>query len=321
MLEQKKYNFCVIIIYVQDTFEILRRELKKMNNENINKTNINWYPGHMAKTKREIIEKLNLIDVVYEVVDARMPLSSKIVDIDELIKDKPRILVMTKYDLCDKTETDKIIKYYEELGYKVVAVDLMSGLNVKKILDYTKEIMDIENKKRESKGMKPRAARALIVGVPNAGKSTLINRLVGKKSAGVGDTPGFTKSLSWIRINKDVELLDSPGILWPKMEDQEAAHILACLSSIKEEILNPDAIAVFILRKLYELYPERLEERYGVVELDEDLIEVYDTIAKRRGALSRGGVADYDKVSNIIIRDLKNGYFGNITFDRLDVKK
>ena len=296
---------------------------KKMNEDtkSLPSTSINWYPGHMAKTKREIIEKINLIDVVYEVVDARMPLSSKIVDIDDLIKDKPRILVMTKYDLCDKTETDKIIKYYEELGYKVVAVDLMSGLNVKKILDYTKEIMDIENKKRESKGMKPRAARALIVGVPNAGKSTLINRLVGKKSAGVGDTPGFTKSLSWIRINKDVELLDSPGILWPKMEDQEAAHILACLSSIKEEILNPDAIAVFILRKLYELYPERLEKRYGVVELDEDLIEVYDTIAKRRGALSRGGVADYDKVSNIIIRDLKNGYFGNITFDRLDVKK
>lgn len=299
------------------------RKNKKMdeNTKSLPSTSINWYPGHMAKTKREILEKHNLIDVVYEVVDARMPLSSKIVDIDELIKDKPRILVMTKYDLCDKTETDKIIKYYEELGYKVVAVDLMSGLNVKKILDYTKEIMDIENKKRESKGMKPRAARALIVGVPNSGKSTLINRLVGKKSAGVGDTPGFTKSLSWIRINKDVELLDSPGILWPKMEDQEAAHILACLSSIKEEILNPDAIAVFILRKLYELYPERLEERYGVVELDEDLIEVYDTIAKRRGALSRGGVADYDKVSNIIIRDLKNGYFGNITFDRLDVKK
>ena len=293
--------------------------MKIMNNEN--KANINWYPGHMAKTKREIMEKLNLIDVVYEVIDARMPLSSKIVDIDDLIKDKPRILVMTKYDLCDKVETDKIIKYYENMGYKVVPVDLMSGLNVKKILDYTKEIMDIENKKRESKGMKPRAARALIVGVPNAGKSTLINRLVGKKSAGVGDKPGFTKNLSWIRINKDVELLDSPGILWPKMKDQEAAHILACLSSIKEEILNPDAIAVFILKKLYELYPERLEERYGIVELDEDLIEVYDMIAKRRGALSRGGVADYDKVSNIIIRDLKNGYFGNITFDRLDVKK
>ena len=288
---------------------------------NEDKTNINWYPGHMAKTKREIIEKLNLIDVVYEVIDARMPLSSKIVDIDDLIKDKPRILVMTKYDLCDKVETDKIIKYYENMGYKVVPVDLMSGLNVKKILDYTKVVMDIENKKRESKGMKPRAARALIVGVPNAGKSTLINRLVGKKSAGVGNTPGFTKSLSWIRINKDVELLDSPGILWPKMEDQEAAHVLACLSSIKEEILDTDAIAAFILKKLYELYPERLEDRYGISELDDDLTETYDMIAKKRGALSRGGVADYDKVSNIIIRDLKNGYFGNITFDRLDVKK
>ena len=306
-----------------DKYEKNKAERSDSNslNNGMGKTVINWYPGHMAKTKREIIEKLNLIDVVYEVIDARMPLSSKIVDIDELIKDKPRILVMTKYDLCDKVETDKIIKYYENMGYKVVPVDLMSGLNVKRILDYTKEIMDIENKKRESKGMKPRAARALIVGVPNAGKSTLINRLVGKKSAGVGNTPGFTKSLSWIRINKDVELLDSPGILWPKMEDQEAAHVLACLSSIKEEILDTDAIAAFILKKLYELYPDRLEDRYGIVELDEDLIESYDMIAKKRGALSRGGVADYDKVSNVIIRDLKNGYFGNITFDRLDVKK
>ena len=307
-----------------DMYQKRKIRAEKKNNDSqksFSKVHISWYPGHMAKTKREIVEKLNLIDIVYEVIDARMPLSSKIVDIDELIKEKPRILVMTKYDLCDKVETDKIIKYYENMGYKVVPVDLMSGLNVKKILDYTKEIMDIENKKRESKGMKPRAARALIVGVPNAGKSTLINRLVGKKSAGVGNTPGFTKSLSWIRINKDVELLDSPGILWPKMEDQEAAHVLACLSSIKEEILNPDAIATFILKKLYQLYPDRLEDRYGIVELDEDLVEAYDMIAKKRGALSRGGVADYDKVSNIIIRDLKNGYFGNITFDRLGVKK
>ncbi len=278
---------------------------------------INWYPGHMAKTKREIGEKLNLIDVVYEVVDARMPLSSKIVDIDDLIKNKPKILVMTKYDLCDKEETNKIIKYYEDLNYKVIPVDLMSGLNVNKIINTTMELMKEENEKRISKGMKERAARALIIGVPNAGKSTLINRLVGKKSAGVGNKPGFTKSLSWIRINKDIELLDTPGILWPKMDDQEAAHILACLSSIKEEILNSDEIATFILRKLYELYPDRLENRYGILELDEDLVEVYDIIAAKRGALSRGGVADYEKVSNIIIRDFKNGYFGPITFDRL----
>ena len=282
------------------------------------KNYINWYPGHMAKTKREISEKLNLIDVVYEVVDARMPLSSKIVDIDDLIKDKPRIMVMTKYDLCDKEETDKIIKHYEKLGYKVIPVDLMSNNNgCKKIIDATNELMVEVNNKRKEKGLMPRAGRVLIVGIPNAGKSTLINRLVGKKTAGVGNTPGFTKSLSWIRINKDLELLDSPGILWPKMEDQEAAHVLACLSSIKEEILNIDEIATFILRKLFELYPEKLEERYGIVELDEDYIETYDVIAARRGALTRGGVADYEKVSNIIVRDLKNGYFGSITFDRL----
>ena len=286
---------------------------------NENKTNINWYPGHMAKTKREIGEKLNLIDVVYEVVDARMPLSSKIVDIDDLIKDKPRIMVMTKYDLCDKTETDKIIKYYESTGYKVIPVDLMNNTNsgIKKIIEATNEIMVGVNNKRKEKGLMSRAGRVLIVGIPNAGKSTLINRLVGKKAAGVGNTPGFTKSLSWIRINKDLELLDSPGILWPKMEDQEAAHVLACLSSIKEEILNIDSIAIFILNKLFELYPEKLEERYGITELDEDYIETYDMIASRRGALSRGGVADYEKVSNIIVRDLKNGYFGNITLDRL----
>ena len=297
------------------------RQEKKNNQQNngFDKIQLNWYPGHMAKTKREISEKLNLIDVVYEVVDARMPLSSKIVDINDLIKDKPRIMVMTKYDLCDKTETDKIIKYYESTGYKVIPVDLMNNNNagVKKIIDATNEIMVDINNKRKEKGLMPRAGRVLIVGIPNAGKSTLINRLVGKKAAGVGNTPGFTKSLSWIRINKDLELLDSPGILWPKMEDQEAAHVLACLSSIKEEILNIDSIAIFILNKLFELYPEKLEERYGITELDEDYIETYDMIASRRGALSRGGVADYEKVSNIIVRDLKNGYFGDITLDRL----
>jgi len=282
-----------------------------------NLTNINWFPGHMAKTKREISEKLNLIDIVYEVIDARMPISSKIVDIDDLIKDKTRILVVTKYDICDKSETDKILKFYEDSGYKVLPLDLMNG-NVSNLINLTKDIMKDINALRVKKGMKERAARVLIVGVPNVGKSTLINRLVGRKSAGVGNTPGFTKSLSWIRVNKDIELLDSPGILWPKIENQESAHILASLSSIKEEILNIDEIACFILRKLYELYPEKLEERYGITELDEDLIEAYDIIATKRGALSRGGVADYEKVSNIIIRDLKNGYFGEITFDRLE---
>lgn len=299
--------------------KIRKEKIENSNqNEKFHKVVLNWYPGHMAKTKREIKEKLNLIDVVYEVIDSRMPISSKIVDIDELVGDKKRILIMTKYDICDKEETNKFIKYYEKLGYMVVPVDLMNGNDTSKIIDKSMEILQEENRKRLEKGLKPRSIRALIVGVPNAGKSTLINRLVGKKSAGVGNKPGFTKSLSWIRIHKDIELLDSPGILWPKIENQDNAHVLASFSSIKEEILDNMDLACFILRKMMKLYPKNLEERYGITELDDDFIETFDIIGKKRGALTRGGVADYEKVSNIIVQDLKNGYLGNVTFDRLE---
>ena len=285
-------------------------------NEKFQKNVINWFPGHMAKTRREISEKLNLIDIVYEIVDSRMPISSKIVDIDDLIKDKPRVLVFTKYDLCDKVETDKIVEKYKKMCYNVVTLDLMGG-NVNSLISITNDIMKNINLERSKKGLKERAARVLIVGAPNVGKSTLINRLVGKKSAGVGNTPGFTKNLSWIRVNRDIELLDSPGILWPKLENQESAHILAALSSIKEEVVNADEIACFILRKLFELYPDKLKDRYGIEELDDDFIEAYETIGKKRGLLSKGGVVDYEKVSTIIIQDLKNGAFGPITFDRI----
>jgi len=289
-----------------------------MNNENRQNTTINWYPGHMAKTKREIKEKLNLIDIIYEVIDARMPISSKIVDIDELIGNKKKILLMTKYDICDKEETDKFIRYYEDKGYTVIPLDLMNENPTDKLVSISKNLMIEENKKRKAKGLKSRSIRALIIGVPNVGKSTLINRLVGKKSAGVGNKPGVTKNLSWIRINKDIELLDSPGILWPKLENQESAHILAALSSIKEEIIDNMALSCFILKKMMKLYPSNLYDRYGIEKLDDDFIETFDIIGKKRGALTKGGVADYDKVANIIIKDLKNGYLGNITLDRLD---
>ena len=290
-----------------------------MNNQDNEKvfqnSNINWFPGHMAKTKREIGEQLNLVDIVYEVIDARMPLSSKIIDIDNLIQNKPRILVVTKYDLCDKTETDKILSWYKENGYYVVALDLMNG-NVQGLLNLTNDIMDEINRKRVLKGLKERSARVLILGAPNVGKSTLINRLVGKKSAGVGNTPGFTKNLSWIRVNPKIELLDTPGILWPKMDDQEVAKTLAAFSSIKEDILNIDDICFFIISKLFEYYPGRLKERYDVTDIS-DMILVYETIGKKRGALSRGGIVDYEKVSDIIMNDFKSGAFGKITFDRL----
>ena len=276
---------------------------------------IAWYPGHMAKTKREIKEKINLIDIIYEVIDARMPLSSKIKDIDDLIKDKPKILIMTKYDLCDKKETNKFIDYYEKVGYKVVAVDLMNN-NVKKILELSENVNKNLNAKRKAKGLKPRNLRALVIGIPNVGKSTLINRLVGKKAVGVGNKPGVTKSLSWIRINKDIELLDSPGILWPKLENQEQARILAIFSSIKEEILNKEELALFAIDIFTKLYKEKLEERYNIKVDNMTNIEVMEEIGKRRGCLSKGNIIDYEKTATIILNDIKNNAFKDITLDR-----
>ena len=286
--------------------------------EGVNKIGINWYPGHMAKTKREIREKINLIDIIYEVIDARMPISSKIKDIDDLIKDKPRILIMTKYDLCDKKETDKFISYYEKLGYKVVPVDLANNKNVKKVLDLSESVSEDLNEKRKSKGLKPRNLRALIIGIPNVGKSTLINRLVGKKAAGVGNKPGFTKSLSWIRINKDIDLLDSPGILWPKLEDQYEARILAIFSSIKEEILNKEDLALFAINILTKLYKDKLESRYNIKVDNMTNIEVMEEIAKKRGCVTKGNIIDYERAATIILNDIKNNAFKEITLDRLE---
>lgn len=284
--------------------------------EGVYKIGINWYPGHMAKTKREIREKINLIDIIYEVIDARMPISSKIKDIDDLIKDKPRILIMTKYDLCDKKETDKFISYYESLGYKVVPVDLANNKNVKNVLELSESVSKELNDKRKSKGLKPRNLRVLIIGIPNVGKSTLINRLVGKKAVGVGNKPGFTKSISWIRINKDIDLLDSPGILWPKLEDQYEARILAILSSIKEEILNKEDLALFAIDILIKLYKEKLEDRYNINVDNITNIEIMEEIAKKRGCLTKGNITDYERVSSIILNDIKNNAFKEITLDR-----
>lgn len=285
--------------------------------KSFSKTSINWYPGHMAKARREMKENINLIDVVYEVVDARIPISSKIVDIDDIIKNKPRILIMTKYDMCDQKQTDLIVDFYKSKGVDVVAVDLIKNINVSKIIEKTNVIANNLNEERKKKGMKSRNVRALVVGAPNVGKSTLINRLVGKKKAITGDKPGVTKQLGWIRVGTNIELLDSPGILWPKLENQDYAYNMAAFSSIKEEILDIQELAIFILKKLNKLYPDLLTERYGISNVSEDIVETLDAIGKKRGALMARAEVDYDKVYNIIVRDLKEGLIGKVTFDRL----
>lgn len=282
---------------------------------NENKTNINWYPGHMAKTKREIREKLDLIDIVYEVIDARMPISSRLEDVNDITKNKKKIIILTKYDLCDKSETDKIINSYKNNSI-VIPLDLLNG-DVSIVINETVKLMKEENDKRKLKGMQERPARVAIIGAPNVGKSTLINRLVGRRSVNVGNKPGVTKSLSWIRINKDVELLDTPGILWSKIKDYDRGYILASFSSIKEEVARPIDVAVYILRKLEELYPDLLKERYRIESLTDTLEEEFEVIGRLRGALQRGGVADYLKVATIIIKDLQEGRIGKVTFDRL----
>ncbi len=299
-----------------------KREMRKNKKKNEDKgslpsTSINWYPGHMAKTKREIKEKIGLIDIVFEVLDARIPLSSKNKDIDDIIKNKTRVIVMTKKDLCDLSETKKWKDYYEKLGYKVILTDLVHDGNLNEILSVTNEIANSMNAKRKEKGLKPRKVRILILGVPNVGKSTLINRLVKKKATNVGNKPGITKNLEWIRINKDLELLDTPGILWPRLEGKNMSLNLASMTAIKEEILNREDVAIYIIQKMLEFYPEQFKARYKLDDSFDEIVPILDYIAKNIGAIKNEDI-DYEKVYITILKDLRNGYIGGVTFDRYE---
>ncbi|QPA32032.1 ribosome biogenesis GTPase YlqF [Thermaerobacillus caldiproteolyticus] len=278
---------------------------------------IQWFPGHMAKAKREVQEKLKLIDIVFELLDARIPLSSRNPMIDEILANKPRIVLLNKADMADEAITKQWISFFEEQHLRALAIDSQAGTGVKQIVTAAKEMLKDKFAKMAAKGIKnPRPMRALIVGIPNVGKSTLINRLAGKHIAKTGDKPGVTKAQQWIKVGKEMELLDTPGILWPKFEDEEVGLKLATTGAIKDTILNLQDVAVYALNFLKQHYPERLKERYSLDGIPEDIVKLFDEIGRRRGCLMSGGAIDYDKVAELVLREIRTEKLGRLSFEK-----
>lgn len=276
---------------------------------------IQWFPGHMAKARREVTEKLKLVDIIFELVDARLPLSSRNPMIDQVIQQKPRLIILNKMDMADEAETKKWIKYFEEQGAYAVAINSLEGKGLQLVTKASKEILAEKWDRMIAKGIKPRAIRAMIVGIPNVGKSTLINRLSKKSLAKTGNMPGVTKAQQWIKVGKEIELLDTPGILWPKFEDPETGLKLAVTGAIKDSVIQMEELAVYALKFLEEKHPDRLKERYGIDGVNEDIVSTFDHIGKKRKFISAGGEIDYDMTAENIVRDIRNQHLGRITFD------
>jgi len=282
---------------------------------------IQWFPGHMTRARRQIEEKLKLIDVAIELLDARLPSSSRNPMIAEILGVKPRLVLLNKSDLADPAMTERWMERLAEEQVKVLPIDAAAGTNVRMILPRCKELMAPKFEAWRKKGMEPRAIRSLIVGIPNVGKSTLINRLAGRSVAATGDRPGVTKGQQWIRIGKELELLDTPGILWPKFEDPMVGYRLAATGAIRDEILNVEDVAFYLAKVLAARYPNVFSERYGIEKLPEDMenphevVELLEAIGRRRGAVMSGGKIDLKKASDVFLRDLRTGKLGRITLE------
>ncbi|QTD42344.1 ribosome biogenesis GTPase YlqF [Sporosarcina sp. Te-1] len=276
---------------------------------------IQWFPGHMAKARREVTEQLKLVDIVFELIDARLPLSSRNPMIDEVIGQKPRLLILNKMDLADDRETAKWIRYFESKDLHAVAINSFEGKGLQAVTKAAKDILAPKIERMKRRGIRPGAIRAMIVGIPNVGKSTLINRLAKKNIAKTGNKPGVTKAQQWIKFGKELELLDTPGILWPKFEDQSVGYKLALTGAIKDTIVNMENLAVYGLRYLEQHYPERLAERYHIDEVGDDIAAVFDQIGEARKVYAAGGEIDYEKVAELIVQDIRNELLGKLTFD------
>ena len=295
--------------------------------------NINWYPGHMAKTKRQIIEDLKLIDVVVEIVDARIPLSSQNPDIKQYTKDKKRLVVLNKSDLSSEEENKKWVQYFEKNGVPAVLVDSNSGKGINEAIRKIEKIYNEDEEKYSSKGRIGKSIRTMILGIPNVGKSSFINRITKKNSALVGNRPGVTRQKQWVRINENIELLDTPGVLWPKFESEEVGLKLAYTGSIKDDVIQTIEIGFNLLKYLIENYKVNLVERYKLdenkleqilkrdIEENDKVLEIMDEIGKKRGTLISGGLIDQEKVAKIILDDFRSGKLGRITLELVNDRK
>lgn len=274
-----------------------------------------WYPGHMSKAKRAMQADLKLINVIIELVDARVPLSSKNPDIDPMANGKSRIILLNKCDLADSSVTARWKKYYEEKGFFVALVNSKNGKGVKQVNEVIQSACKEKIERDRRRGILNRPIRAMIVGIPNVGKSTFINSFAGKSCTKTGNKPGVTKGKQWIRLNKNVELLDTPGILWPKFEDQTVGLRLAFIGSIKDELSNQYELCMLLMQYLGEHYPKAIPDTYQI-EPAENEVELLERVAKRRGCLKAGGEHDLDKAANYVIDDFRNGRLGCISLEQ-----
>ena len=293
-----------------------------------NKAAFNWYPGHMAKTRRQIIEDLKLIDVVVEIIDARIPISSMNPDIEEYVKKKSRLIVLNKYDLANEKQNKLWINKFKEQGLEAVLVNSNSGDGINSAIRKIEEIYEKSQTIYDNRGRVGKSIRVMVIGIPNVGKSSFINRISKKSSATVGNRPGVTRQKQWIRINNNIELLDTPGVLWPRFQSNEVALNLAYTGTIKDEILETIEVGFSLLKLLIRNYRENLEERYKLdketiddilnsdIEENEKALEILHLIGKKRGAIISGGNIDEEKTAKIILDDFRNGKIGKITIER-----
>ena len=305
----------------------IRAEMKNNNqDEKLTKVGINWFPGHMAKTRRQIAEDLKMIDVVVEILDARIPMSSQNPDIRQITQNKKKIIVLNKYDLSDKNKTERWIEYFTQKGQKVVLADSLTGKGVNETVRQIQKVMEEDMQKMADKGRIGRKIRTMIVGIPNVGKSSFINRISKKTLAEVGNKPGVTKQKQWIRINEKIELLDTPGVLWPKFESQKVAMNLAITGTIKDDILDLVEVAYTLTKFMLENYKENLLQRYSLEEKkideilqqdqaeNENIYEIMQLIGRRRGAILGGNIDD-ERTAKLILDDFRSGKLGKITLE------